>query len=362
MKPSSTRRWRPTPPWPRRSTSATRGARRTRGSAPNPTPGTATTCGGCTSRTATSPGPSRYSGSNAGIHPERDSHARSGAALHQLAAGRLRQQPRRALAGRLPRHLGHARCSTPTATTWSRPAAAAPTRSARTPTGTTAAHMAPGQDQLGTDLNRNFPFLWGCCGGSSGAPCDETYRGPSAGSEDETQAVMAKIRRADPRPARPEQQRPGAHHHHRHLPEHALQRRAATSMPGAGPHRRRPTTPTCATSARHMSARQRSGGNGYLYCQPVRTASTPSTATRSTGATASWAYPASQPSWAGTASPQYFLPGQPRLRHSRGIWPENRGMLIYQAKIARTPYLLDRAAPTPTRRHQPYDRHPGHPV
>ncbi len=41
----------------------------------------------------------------------------------------------------------------------------------------------------GTDLNRNYPFLWGCCGGSSGSACSETYRGPSAASEPETQAV-----------------------------------------------------------------------------------------------------------------------------------------------------------------------------
>ncbi len=40
----------------------------------------------------------------------------------------------------------------------------------------------------GIDLNRNHTFLWGCCGGSSGSPCDETYRGPSPGSEPETQA------------------------------------------------------------------------------------------------------------------------------------------------------------------------------
>jgi carboxypeptidase T len=41
----------------------------------------------------------------------------------------------------------------------------------------------------GTDLNRNYPFLWGCCGGSSGSPCSETYRGQAAASEPETQAV-----------------------------------------------------------------------------------------------------------------------------------------------------------------------------
>jgi hypothetical protein len=41
----------------------------------------------------------------------------------------------------------------------------------------------------GIDLNRNFEFQWGCCGGSSGSPCSDTYRGPSAGSEPETQAI-----------------------------------------------------------------------------------------------------------------------------------------------------------------------------
>lgn len=38
----------------------------------------------------------------------------------------------------------------------------------------------------GVDLNRNFSVQWGCCGGSSPEPCDETYRGPSPSSEPET--------------------------------------------------------------------------------------------------------------------------------------------------------------------------------
>ena len=42
----------------------------------------------------------------------------------------------------------------------------------------------------GIDLNRNFEFQWGCCGGSSGSPCDTTFRGPSAGSEPESQTVQ----------------------------------------------------------------------------------------------------------------------------------------------------------------------------
>ena len=41
----------------------------------------------------------------------------------------------------------------------------------------------------GTDLNRNHSFHW-LGGGSDPYPCGETYRGPSAGSEPETQAIQ----------------------------------------------------------------------------------------------------------------------------------------------------------------------------
>jgi len=49
----------------------------------------------------------------------------------------------------------------------------------------------------GVDLNRNSTFGWHICGNeycSSGYPCAQTYRGPSAGSESETQAVEAYAR------------------------------------------------------------------------------------------------------------------------------------------------------------------------
>ncbi|MFZ3069930.1 MAG: M14 family zinc carboxypeptidase [Anaerolineaceae bacterium] len=42
----------------------------------------------------------------------------------------------------------------------------------------------------GADLNRNFAFQWACCGGSTAYPCGETYHGPSAASEPETQAIQ----------------------------------------------------------------------------------------------------------------------------------------------------------------------------
>ncbi|GAA0520492.1 M14 family metallopeptidase [Saccharopolyspora thermophila] len=41
----------------------------------------------------------------------------------------------------------------------------------------------------GTDLNRNWGYKWGCCGGSSDDPNDETYRGAAAWSAPETAAM-----------------------------------------------------------------------------------------------------------------------------------------------------------------------------
>jgi hypothetical protein len=46
-----------------------------------------------------------------------------------------------------------------------------------------------GSASVGTDLNRNWDYRWGCCSGSSGSTGSETYRGPSAFSAPETAAV-----------------------------------------------------------------------------------------------------------------------------------------------------------------------------
>ncbi|WP_168356265.1 M14 family zinc carboxypeptidase [Lysobacter enzymogenes] len=46
----------------------------------------------------------------------------------------------------------------------------------------------------GTDLNRNFPYHWNSVsGGSSGNQCAETYRGPTASSDPETQNLMRLV-------------------------------------------------------------------------------------------------------------------------------------------------------------------------
>lgn len=47
-----------------------------------------------------------------------------------------------------------------------------------------------GDGTFGVDPNRNYPFQWGCCGGSSGNTSSDTYRGPSPGSEPEVQTIV----------------------------------------------------------------------------------------------------------------------------------------------------------------------------
>ncbi|GGQ70869.1 carboxypeptidase T [Couchioplanes caeruleus subsp. azureus] len=46
-----------------------------------------------------------------------------------------------------------------------------------------------GSSYVGTDLNRNYGYRWGCCRGSSSNPASDTYRGPEAFSAPETRVV-----------------------------------------------------------------------------------------------------------------------------------------------------------------------------
>jgi hypothetical protein len=53
---------------------------------------------------------------------------------------------------------------------------------------------AAGRRAIGTDLNRNYGYRWGCCGGSSGEPAHLYYRGPRAWSAPETRAMRDFVR------------------------------------------------------------------------------------------------------------------------------------------------------------------------
>ncbi|MDX2542315.1 M14 family metallopeptidase [Streptomyces sp. WI04-05B] len=51
-----------------------------------------------------------------------------------------------------------------------------------------------GSSNVGTDLNRNWNYRFGCCGGSSGSTSSETYRGASAESAPEVKVVADFVR------------------------------------------------------------------------------------------------------------------------------------------------------------------------
>ncbi len=56
-----------------------------------------------------------------------------------------------------------------------------------------------GGGDFGVDLNRNYPYGWGMNSGSSSDPGSETYRGPSAASEPETQAIINFLQQIHPK-------------------------------------------------------------------------------------------------------------------------------------------------------------------
>ncbi|MCI3152294.1 zinc carboxypeptidase [Streptomyces sp. GB4-14] len=51
-----------------------------------------------------------------------------------------------------------------------------------------------GSSYVGTDLNRNWDYRWGCCGGSSGSKSSETYRGSAPESAPEVKVVADFVR------------------------------------------------------------------------------------------------------------------------------------------------------------------------
>ncbi|MFF3753090.1 M14 family metallopeptidase [Streptomyces sp. NPDC002018] len=51
-----------------------------------------------------------------------------------------------------------------------------------------------GSTAIGTDLNRNWAYRWGCCGGSSSSPSSDTYRGSAGESAPEVKVVANFVR------------------------------------------------------------------------------------------------------------------------------------------------------------------------
>jgi hypothetical protein len=193
-------------------------------------------------------------------------------------------------------------------------------------------------DHSGVDVNRNFPFKWGCCGGSTNQPCEQTYRGVSSGGEPETLAVTAKIRELIP------DQRGPADTDSAPITTTGIYQNLHTVVPvnlysWGWTYNPMPNFNEIDNIAARLSSTGE-GGNGYDY------GSIPNQLYIVDGGSIDWVYGELGAAAISTElSGNDFLPAytcidNPGCGSSRGIWPENKGMLTYMAKLARTPYLL----------------------
>ena len=82
-------------------------------------------------------------------------------------------------------------------------------------------YCSPTSNSRGADLNRNFPYNWGCCNGSSTDQCSTTYRGASAASEPEAQAVVNYIQNNFVDARGPGDNAMAPLRYRRHLPRHS---------------------------------------------------------------------------------------------------------------------------------------------
>ena len=194
-------------------------------------------------------------------------------------------------------------------------------------------------NHFGVDLNRNFPYKWNYCTGcSSGAPCNQTYRGPAENSEEETQAMVAKVREVIP-----DQRGPGDDDAAPldatgvYLDMHSYGRYNLYPY-GWTTTRQAPNHNDLDNLAQHMRATNAGPpGNNYTSCQagPCFYATD--------GASDDWEYgELGAPSFTTEVGNSFT----PQYTEVEAIWNENRGMLRYLAKVARAPYLLARGPDT----------------
>ena len=167
--------------------------------------------------------------------------------------------------------------------------------------------------------------------------CDQTYRGTSAGSEPEEMAIVNKIRTLVPDQRGPGDTDPapitatGVYQNiHTVVPVNLFTWGwTTTQMPNYAETR---------NIAAHMAA-PNAGGNGYPFGSIIEQLYPVD------GGSIDWAYGElgmaafSTELSGGDFLPLYSCIDNPGCGSSQGIWPENRQMLLYLAKIARTPYL-----------------------
>ncbi|HST03401.1 MAG TPA: M14 family zinc carboxypeptidase [Chloroflexia bacterium] len=191
-----------------------------------------------------------------------------------------------------------------------------------------------GDNTFGVDLNRNFPFEWACCQGASDDPCSQLYRGPSAGSENETQAIVTTLKSLIPDQRGPANTDPApllttgiveSLHSFAKINFYPWNFLADFS----------PNHTDLDNIVAHMSAPSL-GGNGYKYCQ----SGAPLCLGGADGSSMDWVY-----GDLGAAAVTTEIEGDtftPPYSQVDPVWENNKQAFIYMAKIARTPYLTTR--------------------
>jgi carboxypeptidase T len=191
---------------------------------------------------------------------------------------------------------------------------------------TNTAYCGRRSNNRGADLNRNFQFGWNSTNGqgSSGLECSETYRGPSAASEPETQAVQNYIRslwpdRRGPSPTDPAPEDTSGIHLDLHSAAGLLLWPWGTT-----------TNPAPNGSALQTLGRRLAWFNGYFPEQSIGLYPTDGTS--------------DGPSYGELGVAQFtFEMGttffQPCADFENTIKPDNLKALIYAAKVVRAPYV-----------------------
>jgi hypothetical protein len=189
-------------------------------------------------------------------------------------------------------------------------------------------------DQFGTDLNRNFSFLWNCCGGSNDFACSEAYHGAAAASEDETQAVIHEVSALIP-----DQRGPGIGDIAPITTTGAFLDLHSFADVNLYPWGMYDTPAPNETDLKNLGFHMSSTsayppGNDYTPCQFG------SCLYIADGASNDWAYgELGAAAFAVEIGEDFF---EPYTYTQSTLWPQNRGMMLYMARVSRMPYLLTR--------------------
>lgn len=195
---------------------------------------------------------------------------------------------------------------------------------------------------FGIDLNRNFSFLWGTVNGPDEPPCGETFPGVGSASEPETAAIQDLILSLYPDQRQPGQSSPApADATGIFLDMHSTGNLVLYPW---GQDFTPPPNLQLRTIAQKMAAY-----NGYEPIQSIELYATSGTAREFAYGELGVAGLAMEIG-SGSGSCGGFMPAYSCLDGGTngGFWNKNRPVLLYMAKLARTPYMTSEGPTTET--------------